>query len=102
MQSAGIGAATAGHPAEREGLFSRSAPKKKPGLPGFFSNPLCLANYAGRIFDAWSPLGPVVLSKLTFWPSLRDLKPASWIAEKWANRSVSTRPRGPKATRRRI
>src|SRR3954447_223062 len=33
------------------------------------------------------PLGPVVTSNETFWPSLSDLKPGMLIAEKCANRS---------------
>src|SRR5258706_1910834 len=40
------------------------------------------------MFDAWSPLGPVVLSKVTFWFSLSDLNPLPWIAEKCENKSL--------------
>ena len=38
--------------------------------------------YSGLIFDACLPLGPVVTSKETVCPSLSDLKPPAWIAEK--------------------
>ncbi len=38
------------------------------------------------MFVAWSPFGPVVMSKETFWFSFRLLKPDPWIAEKCANR----------------
>ncbi len=38
--------------------------------------------YSGLIFDACLPLGPVVTLKETAWPSLSDLKPPAWIAEK--------------------
>src|SRR5690349_22810528 len=40
------------------------------------------------MFTAWSPFGPAVTSKDTFWLSFRVLKPLPWIAEKWANRSL--------------
>src|SRR5450432_920027 len=39
------------------------------------------------MLDACLPLGPVVTSNETFWPSLSDLNPGILIAEKWANRS---------------
>src|SRR5689334_78912 len=39
------------------------------------------------MFDACLPLGPVVTSNDTFWPSLSVLKPGMLIAEKCANRS---------------
>src|SRR5882762_6461665 len=42
----------------------------------------------GLMLTAWSPFGPAVTSKDTFWFSFRDLKPLPWIAEKWANRSL--------------
>ena len=43
---------------------------------------------AARMFVAWSPLGPVVMSNETFWFSFRLLKPEPWIAEKCAKRSL--------------
>src|SRR5664279_1852254 len=43
---------------------------------------------AERMFVACRPLGPVVTSKLTRWPSFSVLNPCSWIAEKWAKRSL--------------
>src|ERR1019366_10356972 len=39
------------------------------------------------MLDACLPLGPCVTSKVTFWPSLSDLKPLMLIAEKCANKS---------------
>src|SRR5580765_8580547 len=42
----------------------------------------------GLMLTAWSPFGPAVTSKDTFWFSFRDLKPLPWIAEKCANRSL--------------
>src|SRR5204863_7814305 len=39
------------------------------------------------MFEACLPLGPCTTSKLTFWPSLRVLKPDMLIAEKCANKS---------------
>ncbi len=39
------------------------------------------------MFDACLPLGPCASSKLTFWPSLRDLNPGMLMAEKCAKRS---------------
>src|SRR5439155_25585882 len=61
--------------------------EKKPGCPGFFS--ACAPCQArGLMLTAWSPFGPAVTSKDTFWFSFRDLKPLPWIAEKWANRSL--------------
>src|SRR5258706_5089208 len=44
-------------------------------------------DYAPWMFEACLPFGPVVTSKLTFWPSLSVLKPCMVIAEKCANRS---------------
>ena len=38
---------------------------------------------------AWSPLGPVVMSKETFWFSFRLLKPEPWIAELPADQQAS-------------
>src|SRR5574342_957232 len=61
-------------------------PKKKPGAPGFSSR--SAGQPIGLILMAWSPFGPVVTSKETFWFSLRVLKPLPWIAEKCANRSL--------------
>ncbi len=43
--------------------------------------------YAAWIFEACWPLGPVVTSKETFWPSFKVLKPSILIAEKCANKS---------------
>ena len=43
--------------------------------------------YAAWIFEACLPLGPVVTSKETFWPSFKVLKPSMLIAEKCANKS---------------
>src|SRR5438132_13473991 len=39
------------------------------------------------MLEACFPLGPVVTSNETFWPSFSDLKPGMLIAEKCANRS---------------
>ena len=40
------------------------------------------APYRGRTFSACQPLGPLVTSNSTLWPSWRLLKPPDWIAEK--------------------
>src|SRR5258706_2307105 len=64
------------------------ASMKKARSPG----PLVLLAQAldqsGLMFVAWSPFGPVVMSKETFWFSFRLLKPEPWIAEKCANTSL--------------
>src|SRR5678815_112158 len=64
------------------------ASMKKARSPG----PLLLLAQAldqsGLMFVAWSPFGPVVMSKETFWFSFRLLKPEPWIAEKCANTSL--------------
>ncbi|CAN0623053.1 protein of unknown function [Burkholderia multivorans] len=39
------------------------------------------------MFEACLPFGPCTISKLTFWPSFRVLKPCMLMAEKCANRS---------------
>src|SRR5450631_2454180 len=39
------------------------------------------------MLEACLPLGPCTTSKVTFWPSLSDLKPLMLIAEKCANKS---------------
>src|ERR1700748_59637 len=39
------------------------------------------------MFAACTPFGPRFVSKLTFWPSARLLKPSPRISEKCANRS---------------
>lgn len=46
---------------------------KKPGFPGFFPTPARFQ--AGRMLVACLPLGPVATSNVTFWFSLRVLKP---------------------------
>src|ERR1700704_1566725 len=61
--------------------------EKSPAARAFFW--ACDACYAmGLMLTAWSPFGPAVTSKDTFWFSFRDLKPLPWIAEKCANRSL--------------
>ena len=68
-------------------IRGRPATKKARG-----SGPFCLLRQApdqsGLMFVAWSPFGPVVMSKETFWFSFRLLKPEPWIAEKCANTSL--------------
>src|SRR6185437_15742848 len=69
--------------------------KQKPGYAGLRSGkearqsprPASVQS-TERMFAACRPLGPVVTSKLTRWPSLSVLKPCPWIAEKWAKRSL--------------
>jgi len=39
-------------------------------------------DYAGLILDACLPFDPLVMSKVTFCPSVKDLNPLDWIAEK--------------------
>ncbi len=39
------------------------------------------------MLEACFPLGPVVTSNETFWPSFSDLNPGMLIAEKCANKS---------------
>ena len=38
-------------------------------------------------FAAWSPFGPSTMSNSTSSPSVKDLKPSAWIAEKCTNTS---------------
>src|ERR1700686_2482465 len=45
------------------------------------------ARYTAWMLEACFPLGPVVTSNDTFWPSFNDLNPGMLIAEKCAKRS---------------
>jgi len=51
------------------------SPIKKARLRGPFRLLPEADSYIGLMFVAWSPFGPVVTSKETFWPSFRLLKP---------------------------
>ena len=63
--------------------FVHRAQIKKPGVtPGFEDSALSNGQADSWMFDACLPLGPWTISKLTFWPSLRVLKPFICIAEK--------------------
>src|SRR5690242_1153315 len=42
---------------------------------------------AGVTWSACRPFGPLVTTKLTFWPSCSDLNPVPWIARKCTNRT---------------
>src|ERR1017187_9391466 len=45
------------------------------------------ANYRAATFEACRPLGPVVTSNSTAWPSFSDLYPSAVMAEKWTKTS---------------
>jgi hypothetical protein len=69
------------------GAFAGRRRKKSPVSRAFLphiQNDQSIALMA----TAWSPLGPAVTSKETFWPSLRDLNPSPLMDEKWAKRSL--------------
>ena len=65
-------------------LFCAVNSKRQPLQAAFFKG---RRYYAAWIFEACLPLGPVVTSKETFWPSFKVLKPSMLIAEKCANKS---------------
>ncbi len=59
--------------------------KKKADPP--LADPPPAANYSAATFEACRPLGPVVTSNSTAWPSFSDLYPSAAMAEKWTNTS---------------
>jgi hypothetical protein len=61
-----------------------STPTKNPALSGasFIQSDKNPMNYCGTTLLALGPLGPWPISKVTFCPSVRVLKPLPWIALK--------------------
>src|SRR5207253_8381367 len=60
--------------------------EKKPGVARLFIS-RDNQRYTAWMLEACFPLGPVVTSNETFWPSFSDLNPGMLIAEKCANKS---------------
>src|ERR1700733_697878 len=55
---------------------------KRKAISGEIAFHWKLQAYSAWTFSACQPLGPLVTSNCTVWPSCRLLKPPAWIAEK--------------------